>query len=397
MKLPLLCLLGLAPLASAASKSPIMGWSSWNHFRIHIDGALIRGQADAMVSSGMKDAGYRFVNVDDGFFNGRDDKGNLLTDDKTFPAGMKALATYIHGKGLKAGIYSEAGSNTCGSYYDGDKRGLGAGLFGHEEQDLKLMLVDWDYDFIKVDWCGGQRQKLSERVQYTKISEIIRKIAPETVFNVCRWQYPGDWVRDVADSWRVSGDIEPKFGSIMKIVDICEPLWTKSGPGHFNDMDMLQVGRGMSEDEDRAHFTLWCVMNSPLLAGNDLRNMSAATVAILTQPEIISINQDPLCYQARRLRDDGDAELWARPLGSKDGGDIAVVLLNRGGSAANLSFDLAEIGIDASEGYASRDLWKRETLSKSTRESKITHDVPSHGVIALRIKGRTTADSPFRK
>ncbi len=396
MKLPLLSLLALASFAQAATKAPIMGWSSWNHFRIHINEEIIRGQADAMVASGMHDVGYDFVNIDDGFFASRDAKGNLVTDDNFFPSGMKALATYIHSKGLKAGIYSEAGTNTCGSYYDNDKRGLGVGLYGHEEQDLKLMLVDWDYDFIKVDWCGGLREKLSEQKQYTKISEIVYKLRPDAVYNICRWEYPGDWARTIADSWRISGDIEPTFKSIMKIVDICEPLWTKSSPGHYNDMDMLQVGRGMSQDEDRTHFTLWCMMNSPLLAGNDLRDMSKETLAILTQPEIIALNQDPLGYQARRLRDDGDHELWAKPLGKKDSGDIAVVLLNRGDKAATISFDPAEIGIAADNGYAVRDLWKRETLEKSSKKAKQEFEVPSHGVITLRIKGKVASDSPFK-
>lgn len=397
MKFSFFCLLTLPTLALAAPETPIMGWSSWNHFRIHIDEALIREQADAMVSTGMNKVGYQFINIDDGFFNGRDAKGNLQTDDLKFPSGMKALATYIHGKGLKAGIYSEAGSNTCGSYYDNDKRGIGAGLYGHEEADLKLMLVDWNYDFIKVDWCGGLKQKLSEREQYTKISKIIHQLRPKTVFNVCRWQYPGDWVRDIADSWRISGDIEPKFESIMRIVDLCEPLWTKSGPGHFNDMDMLQVGRGMTQDEDRTHFTLWCMMNSPLLAGNDLRKMTPETLAILTQPEIIALDQDPLCYQARRLRVDGDQELWAKPLGNIKGGDVAVVLLNRGNKAATISFDLAEIGINAADGYAVRDLWKRETLTTASKDSKLGYEVPSHGVVTLRIKGKSAAVSPFAK
>jgi hypothetical protein len=153
-----------------------------------------------MVKSGMKDAGYRFINIDDGFFGGRDAEGNLFSYDLRFPSGMKSLADYIRAKGLKPGIYSEAGSNTCGSIYDNDPRGVGVGLFGHEERDLRLMLVDWGYDFIKVDWCGGLRQKLSEQEQYTRISQIIRRIKPEAVFNVCRWEYPGDWVKGIADS-----------------------------------------------------------------------------------------------------------------------------------------------------------------------------------------------------
>jgi hypothetical protein len=376
---------------------PIMGWSSWNQFRINIDEVLIREQADAMSTNGMKDAGYRHINIDDGFFGGRDAEGNLFSHELKFPSGMKPLADYIRAKGLTPGIYTEAGRNTCGSYYDNDTRGIGVGLFGHEERDLQRFLVEWGYDFIKVDWCGGLRQNLSEQEQYTKISRIIRRLKPTAVFNVCRWQYPGDWVTRVADSWRISGDIEPTFRSVMHIVDLNEPLWRHSGPGRFNDMDMLQVGRGMTEDEDRAHFTLWCMMNSPLLAGNDLRVMTPATLAILTHPEIIALNQDPLAYQARRLRDDGDAELWAKPLGSITGGDIAVTLLNRGHQPATISFNLAEVGVDAAAGYDLRDLWQRKALGTSATGASRSLIVPAHGVVALRITGKPGVDSPFRQ
>ena len=401
MKLSLLVVLPFCLIARAEPpprpQVPIMGWSSWNHFRIHIDEVMIRGQADAMASNGMKDAGYRFINIDDGYFGGRDDEGNLYCYDLRFPSGMKALADHIRAKGLKPGIYSEAGSNTCGSIYDKDPRGVGVGLFGHEERDLKQFLVDWGYDFIKVDWCGGQRQGLSEQTQYTKISRIIRRLKPTAVYNVCRWQYPGDWVKDLADSWRISADIEPTFDSVMHIVDLCEPLWKHSGPGNFNDMDMLQVGRGMSETEDCTHFTMWCMMNSPLLAGNDLRSMTPATLSILTHPELIALNQDPLAYQARRLRDDGDTELWAKPLGSVDGGDVAVTLLNRGKESATISFNLAEFGIDASAGYALRDLWQKRTLASNARESTRSFTVPSHGVVVLRIKGKDLGKSLFTR
>lgn len=391
-----LCLIVQAA-PSPRPQVPIMGWSSWNHFRIHIDEVMIRGQADAMASNGMKEAGYRFINIDDGFFGGRDAEGNLFSYDLRFPSGMKSLADYIRAKGLKPGIYSEAGSNTCGSIYDNDPRGIGVGMYGYEEQDLKLMLIDWGYDFIKIDWCGGLRQNLSEQEQYTKIGGIVHRLKPEAVFNVCRWEYPGHWVKRIADSWRISGDIEATFESVLKIVDVCEPLWMHSGPGGFNDMDILQVGRGMTETEDRTHFTMWCIMNSPLLAGNDLRSMTPATLAILTHPELIALNQDPLAYQARRLRDDGDTELWAKPLGETDSGDVAVTLLNRGKESATISFDLTEIGIDATGAYAIRDLWQRKTLDAASRLNRRSFTVASHGVVALRIKGKPTAKPLFAR
>ena len=183
----------------------------------------------------------------------------------------------------------------------------------------------------------------------------------------------------------------------MKIVDLSEPLWIHSGPGHFNDMDMLKVGRGMSQDEDRMHFTMWCMMNSPLLAGNDLRKMTPQTIAILTHPEIIALNQAPLAYQARRLRDGGDSELWAKPLGKADSGDVAVTLLNRSKVPATISFTLAEIGIDAGASYALRDLWQRKTLARADRAASQSFTVPAHGVLALRIKGKSAATNPFTK
>ena len=375
--------------------TPILGWSSWNHFRINIDESMIREQADAMISSGLHAAGYRFINIDDGYFGGRDADGKLFSHESKFPSGMKSLADYIRAKGLKPGIYSDAGANTCGSYWDNDARGVGVGLFGHEEQDLRQMLVEWGYDFIKVDWCGGQKQNLSEQERYAGISRIIRRIKPAAVYNVCRWQYPGDWVKGIADSWRISQDIEPTFTSVMKIVDLCEPLWIHSGPGHFNDMDMLQVGRGMSQEEDKTHFTLWCMMNSPILAGNDLRTMTPETITILTNPEIIALNQDPLAYQARRLRDEGTSELWAKPLGKTNSGVIAVTLLNRSTQPAPISFTPEEIGIAAASSYAVRDLWKRETLAASTSEPLQSFSVPPHGVVVLRIQGQSTLNAPF--
>lgn len=398
-----LCATHLPLLAKTSPRpqTPIMGWSSWNHFRIHISEEIIRGNADAMVSSGMKDAGYRYVNIDEGFLGGRDDDGNLFNDPNLFPSGMKALADYIHSKGLKAGIYSEAGTDSCGSQWDNDPRGFGIGLYGHWEKDLNLMLKEWGYDFIKIDWCGGLREKLDEQEEYTRISKLVRKINSKVVYNVCRWQYPGDWVMDIADSWRISGDIAPSFNSITHIIDLNADLWMHAGPGHVNDMDMLQVGRGMSHEEDKAHFSMWCMMASPLLAGNDLRDMSKETIEILTNKELIAINQDPLVYQARRLRDDGDQELWARPLakpaGTRQSG-VAVALLNRSAEEAEIAFALSEIGLDAAKGYAMRDCWEHKTLGTKIKFPTVKRTVPAHGVVVLRLIGTLDSSTkPFKR
>ncbi|MGB0918417.1 MAG: glycoside hydrolase family 27 protein [Flavobacteriales bacterium] len=363
-----------------------MGWSSWNHFRIDIDEKIIRQQADAMVSSGMKDAGYSFINIDDGYFGGRDENGNLLPHPTKFPSGMKSLADYMHSKGLKAGIYSDAGENTCGMVYDGDKLGKGVGLFGHEKNDLNLMLVDWAFDFIKVDWCGGKRMQLNDQKRYTEIGNIVREIRPDVVYNICRWKFPGEWATEVADSWRISGDIRPTFASIMRILDLNADLWKHSSAGHFNDMDMLQVGRGMSYEEDKTHFTLWCMLNSPLLAGNDLREMSQETIDILTNKEIIALNQNPLAYQARKLVDNGKMEIWAKPLGALESGTVAVVLLNRSGSTKTIELNLETVGIDSNSEFKLRDLWKKRDIASDN----LKFVVPKHGVLVLKIEGKTT-------
>ncbi len=384
-------------LAQSRSRLPIMGWSSWNEFRVAIDEQIILGQADVMVSSGMQAVGYQYVNIDDGYFDNRNASGELQTNATKFPNGMKAVADYIHSQGLKAGIYSEAGTNTCGSIWDEDADGVGAGLLGHDKEDLTLMLQTWGYDFIKVDWCGGLVEGLDEKTRYTEIGRIVRRIRPDAVYNVCRWQYPGDWVKLTGDSWRISGDITATFGSVMGIVDTCEPLWIHCSPGHFNDMDMLQVGRGMTVNEDKAHFSMWCMMNSPLLAGNDLRTMDQTTIDILTNAEVIALNQDTLCYQARRLRDDGATELWAKPLTTRDSGDVAVTLLNRSTSTQTISFNLSEIGIDAAAGYSIRDLWLHQTLDTSSTNTSQSFSVAAHGVVVLRIAGQATENHPFTK
>lgn len=367
-------------------QTPIMGWSSWNNFRININEEIIKAQADYMVSSGMKAAGYSYINIDDGYFGGRDANGQLLAHPKRFPSGMQSIARYIHSKGLKAGIYSDAGINTCGSYWDKDTISCGSGLFGHEYQDLDLMLNKWGFDFIKVDWCGGEWMELNEQTRYTSIGNLIKLLKPNTGYNICRWKFPGEWATYIADSWRVSGDISNDYESILKIIDLNADLWKYASPGHVNDMDMLQVGRGMSYDEDKSHFSMWCMMNSPLLAGNDLRTMSKQTIEILTNKEMIALNQDPLVYQARRLVDNGELEVWAKPLKSTMSGEVAVALLNRSTKKEVMILNLSTIGMNANKGYSIRDLWAKKDFNVSKEEQQ-QFEVPAHGIIVLKIKG----------
>ncbi|MBJ7879823.1 glycoside hydrolase family 27 protein [Gelidibacter salicanalis] len=376
-------------------KTPIMGWSSWNNFHVDINEDVIKAQADFMVSSGMADAGYAYVNIDDGFFGGRDQQGNLLVHPERFPNGMKVISEYIHSKGLKAGIYSDAGINTCASHWDKDTIGVGSGLMGHDRKDLKLMLNDWNYDFIKVDWCGGDWLGLDEETRYTQIANIIKEIKPNTVYNICRWEFPGEWALQIADSWRISGDISNEFSSILHIIDLNADLWKYASPGHVNDMDMLQVGRGMSYEEDKTHFTMWSMMASPLLAGNDLRYMTQETIDILTNKEIIALNQDPLVYQARRLIDNGDLEVWAKPLVSTMSGKVAVTLLNRSDKTETMSFDLNTVGLDHNQGYSYRDLWAKKDYEKTKKEA-LSFEVPPHGVVVLTLSGTSKPFNIFQ-
>lgn len=376
-------------------QTPIMGWSSWNNFRVNINEDIIKAQADYMVSSGMAKVGYSYVNIDDGFFAGRDREGKLKIHAERFPNGMKAVADYIHSKGLKAGIYSDAGINTCASYWDKDTIGTGSGLYGHDRKDLTLMLKEWNYDFIKIDWCGGDWMDMDEETRYTQIANVINEIKPSTVYNICRWEFPGKWAPRIADSWRISGDITNEFHSILHIIDLNADLWKYASPGHVNDMDMLQVGRGMSYEEDKAHFSMWCMMNSPLLAGNDLRNMSEETISILTNEELIALNQDPLVYQARRLVDNGDLEVWAKPLIHTTSGKVAVALLNRSDKTESITFDLDTVGIDIAKGYTYRNLWAKKDYKK-TNEKSLSFEVPKHGVVVLKVEGTSKPFNVFQ-
>lgn len=376
-----LSILLLLTVTMAAQKTPIMGWSSWNHFHINIDEKMIREQADALVKSGMYDAGYRYINIDDGYFGGRDADGNLMIDTKKFPSGMRALTDYIHAKKLKAGIYSDAGKNTCGSKYDNDPNGIGVGLYGHVESDCNLFFNEWKFDFLKVDWCGGNWMNLDEETEYTKIIHTVKSISPNIVFNICRWQFPGEWAIKLADSWRISGDIRENFSSILKIIDLNADLYKYASAGHYNDMDMLQVGRGMSYDEDKTHFSMWCMMNSPLLAGNDLRNMSKETIEILTNKELIALNQDKGFRQAQRISREGDMEIWVKQLG-KNGKSKAIALMNRGGKEASISLTPDKVGINPKSKL--RDLWLHENVGKLGQSRTFT--VPKHGIVVLKVK-----------
>jgi hypothetical protein len=375
-------------------KAPLMGWASWNQYGVNINDSIIRAQADAMVSSGLADAGFKYINIDDGFFNNRNADGSLRINTVKFPYGMKALADYIHSKGLKAGFYSEAGANTCGSIWSSQPGGVGAGLYNHDQQDCDSIFKSWGYDFLKVDFCGGQEQKLDEQTRYTQIKTAIDNTGRTNVnYNVCRWQFPGVWVISLADSWRMSGDINlspgsvPKWSEIIRIIDQNTFLAPYACAGHYNDMDMLEVGRGLTAEEDKSHFSMWCILSSPLVLGCNLAAMTQQTKDILANTEVIAVSQDTTGLQAKRIWDNGSGlQVWAKNLNGKRSNVFAVVLFNRNTTAAPISVKWKDLNIAG--GAYIRDLWSHADMGY--KDSMYTATVPAHGVVMLKVTGNGT-------
>ena len=354
----------------------------------------MKEQADALVKNGLAEYGYTYLNMDDGFFGGRADDGQLLFHKERFPNGIKVVADYAHSLGLKAGIYSDGGDNTCGHYYDGeDDDGAGVGLYGFEERDLRMYLCEYGYDFIKVDWCGGVRLGLSEEEQYTKIGNIIDDLRRETgrqlVFNICRWQFPGPWAAKVADSWRTGADIAPNFESVMYQIDMIKPLARYTSPGHVNDLDMMQLGNGgLTHEEEKTHFAMWCMMSTPLMIGCDLTKISNETLNILKNRELIAINQDSACLQAFVTKEITDAdgktlgEVWIKDLGKKDSRVKAVAFLNRSENTLDFNVSLLDVGLTGKI-LSARDIVNGADIEISYT---ITATVPSHGIAVYRIE-----------
>lgn len=387
--LAFLCI-SISPFANAQQKQmdpPLMGWSSWNTYRINIDESLIKKQADAMVNQGLKDAGYLFINVDDGFFGHRDEEGNLQTHPQRFPNGMKVIADYIHSKGLKAGIYSDAGSNTCGSLWDNDPNGKAVGLYGHERRDADLFFNQWGYDFIKIDYCGaGQQLDLDEQKRYTEIVEAIRETANRPVsINICRWAYPGAWVKDLSRSWRISPDISANWGSVKFIIGKNLYLSAFAGDGHYNDMDMLEIGRGLSQNEEEVHFGMWCIMSSPLLIGCDLTTIPEASLALLKNPELIALNQDPLGLQAHVVQHEGNGYVLVKDIEKKRGLKRAVAFYNPSDSACTITIPLSALELGGKTKV--RDLIKRENEPSVSNE--LSYTIPARSVKMVSLEGKT--------
>lgn len=383
---------------SQGVKPPLMGWSSWNAYMVDISDSIITHQADLMVEKGLKEAGYRYVNIDDGFFGYRDERGYMVPHPERFPKGpegMRALVDHIHSLGLKAGIYSDAGDNTCGSSYNHDLNGLGAGLYGHDVVDAERYFNEWDFDFIKLDYCGGQNLKLDPEERYREIRRVIDSVATRHIrINVCRWNFPGTWVNGIGDSWRISADIRPVWKSIKYIVGKNLYLSAYAGNGNYNDMDMLAVGYnikpspfweeglGLSYTEEEAHFGIWCIMSSPLLLGCDIEYIPEETMKIITNPELIAINQDRLGLQAHVVQHVGETYVFAKDILEKWGNTRAVALYNP--ADTSMRFTLTPEEIEMTGALTVRDLNLNADLGEC---SSIEMTLPPHSAKILKVSG----------
>ena len=370
----------LQALDNGLARTPPMGWNSWNKFACNVSEDLIRQAADAMVSSGMKDAGYQYVVIDDCWQVDRDAQGNIIPDAKRFSSGMKALADYVHAKGLRFGIYSDAGTGTCQNRPGGR---------GYEFQDARQYAA-WGVDYLKYDWCNHSTQDAA--AAYSIMRDALKKSGRPIVFSLCEWgsTKPWLWAGDVGNLWRSTGDITDKWDTgqkqdglgVVQILDLQDGLQSYAGPGHWNDPDMLEVGNGgMRNTEYRAHFSMWSLLAAPLMAGNDIRSMTPEIRDILTNKEVIAIDQDQAGIQGHRVKQAGGLEVWARELA--DGGR-AVALLNRNGAESNITASWTDIGYPAHLSAKVRDLWEHKALGEKT--GSFSASVPSHGVVMVTIK-----------
>lgn len=355
--------------------TPPMGWNSWNHFHRDINEQLIMDEADALVTSGMKDAGYEYINLDDCWMAlTRDKDGNLQSDPERFPHGIKYLADYVHKKGLKLGVYSSAGTKTCAGW---------PASLDHEEADAK-MFAKWGVDYLKYDNCNNEGRPAIAR--YTKMKNALDATGRPIVFSICEWgsNNPWEWAPVVGSLWRTTGDISDNWNSMIHILDQQGGLNTYASKGHWNDPDMLEVGNGgMTNTEYITHFSLWCILAAPLITGNDLRHMSDDTHDILTNKEVIAIDQDLAAKEGYKLTDEGDREVWVKPLAD---GSWSVLLLNRGEERAFMTMKIQDLGIKKSGTYIVRNLW-RHTEEKRT-DGLVRANVAPHGVQMFKVKAQ---------
>lgn len=374
--------------------TPPMGWNSWNTFETNIDEKLIKETADIMVTSGMEAAGYNYIVLDDGWMaKERDKNGNLVADPVKFPSGIKALIDYVHSKGLKFGLYNCAGTSTCAGY---------PGTRGYEYQDARFY-ASLEIDFLKYDWCNTAGINASEA--YATMSNALKTAGKPIVFSLCEWgdNKPWDWGKPIGNLWRISGDIYPCFDcefhheegnwsswGFMKIIEMRKDIRKFSGPDHWNDFDMLEVGDGMTNTEDKAHFTMWSMMASPLIAGNDFRKMSKETLAILTNKELIAVNQDKLGIQGFKYSSADGMEVWVKPLSD---GNWAITFVNRSDVTKKVNFDWkkqlikdTDFNLEANfntTSYKIKNLWENKEVG-NTKKAFIAN-LASHDVITLKL------------
>lgn len=371
---------------------PTMGWSSWNTYGFQISEQLIMSQTSAMVNKGLKNVGYKYINIDDGFFGGRDSEGNLLIHPTRFPNGMKKVVDFIHSRGLKAGIYSDAGKNTCASFHGGDKIGEGVGLYGHDQEDIDLYFKDLGFDFIKVDFCGGdpvhnnEQLDLPEEDRYRAIHEAIVNTGRTDVrLNVCRWAFPGTWVHEVATSWRISEDIYMGWGSVKGIIGQNLYLSAFATEGKFNDMDMLEVGRGLTKEEDRTHFGMWCMLSSPLLIGCDMTKLTGEPLLLLKNKELIALNQDSLALQAYVVKREKGGYVLVKDVEVLNGTKRAVAFYNPTDAELQMSVDFLDLDLGGS--VSVRDLYEKSDVG--VFEGSYTVSVPAHGTRIYKLEAET--------
>jgi alpha-galactosidase len=366
---------GAAAGPRGLSTTPPMGWNSWNRFGCEINEQLIRETADGLVASGMAAAGYEYINIDDCWMAfERDSDGNLQADPSRFPSGIAAIADYIHARGLKLGIYSSAGTLTCEGR---------PGSIGHETRDAARFAA-WGVDYLKYDNCGDHLGRTAIQ-RYTAMRDALLATGRPMMFSICNWglEQVHTWGVEVGHLWRTTHDIVGNWDRVMWILDQQVGLEAYSGPDGWNDPDMLEVGNpGLTSIESRAHFSLWAILNAPLIAGNDVRTMSAETQAILTDPDVIAVNQDWDGIQGHRIRDDGEQEVWYKPMSD---GSAAVVLLNRSSSIAPIAITSSEIHLAPSPEYTVTDLWSNENVVVRERYEAI---VPAHGAVMIRVSPR---------
>jgi len=349
-----------------------MGWNSWNKFAGRVTAEDVRGMPDAMASNGMKAAGYVYINIDDTWEGSRDAQGNIQSNRK-FPD-MKALADYVHGKGLKLGIYSTPGPDTCAGY---------EGSYNHEVQDARTYAA-WGIDYLKYDWCGARNLYKDDEMQavYQKMGDALLASGRPIVYSLCQYGRADvwKWGPEVGgNAWRTTGDIRDTWASMSKIGFDQDRLAQYAKPGHWNDPDMLEIGNGgMSETEYRTHMSLWSILAAPLLAGNDLRQMPPGILEILTNAEAIAVNQDKEGKQGSRISKEGDREVWSREL---SGGAVAVALFNRSDEPAKMNLTWKQLGVKRPSHV--RDLWLHKDVSPAGEGYEAT--VPAHGVVLLRL------------